>query len=162
MHLCISTLINYSPISNMSTPFIWWNVKFVQINELVSYMIHHKSQCLRVYGFGYQYFKSIRRYQLGLKLYLCPCPWAQTHTCIHAHKVWYSQVHEYFVLVAISTAWMVLKIWDSGGLDMIRLASFGNGFVLLPSSSRTGSGAAYEICKIGWRTSFKCDFAGSH
>jgi hypothetical protein len=103
MHLCISTLINYSPISNMSTPFIWWNIKFVQINELVSYMIHHRSQCLRVYGFGYQYFKSIRRYQLGLKLYLCPCPWAQTHTCIHAHQVWYSQVLEYFVPVAIST-----------------------------------------------------------
>jgi hypothetical protein len=55
----------------------------------------------RVCGFGYQFFKSVRKYPLGLELYPRPCPRAQIQTRIRAHRVWYPRVRGYFVPVAI-------------------------------------------------------------
>ena len=47
----------------------------------------HMSAGLRIFGFGYQNFKSFTRYTLGLESYPCPCPWTQTQTRIRAQQV---------------------------------------------------------------------------
>jgi hypothetical protein len=55
--------------------------------------------CHRVWlvcGSGYEFFKSVRKYPLGLELYPRPYPRAQIQTRIHAHRVWYPQVRGIF------------------------------------------------------------------
>ena len=56
---------------------------------------------LRIFGFGYQIFKSFIKYPLGLESYPRPRPRAQTQTQIHAQRVGYLRVRGYFVPVAI-------------------------------------------------------------
>ena len=56
---------------------------------------------LRGCGFGYQFFKPVIKYPLGLESYPRPRPRAQTQTQIHAQRVGYLRVRGYFVPVAI-------------------------------------------------------------
>ena len=61
----------------------------------------HMSADLRVCGFGYQNFKPISRYPLGLELYPRPRPRVQTQTRIRAHRVRYPRICGFSVPVAI-------------------------------------------------------------
>ena len=58
--------------------------------------------CQRVCGFGYQIFKPVSKYPLGLKFYPRPCQRIQTQTRIRARRVWYPRICG-FETVAILT-----------------------------------------------------------
>jgi hypothetical protein len=75
---------------------------------------------LRICGFGYQFFKPVRKYPLGLELYPRPYPRAQTRTRIRARRVWYPRVRGYFVPVAIprdNEATLIDLTWVKQGRD---------------------------------------------
>ena len=56
---------------------------------------------LRICRFGYQFFKPVCRYPLGLELNPHSYPRAQTQTRIRARRIWYPRVCGCFIPVAI-------------------------------------------------------------